>query len=416
MRNIIEIEENKNHIKQALEEKIAKINELEKHFREVIRKKEHPNWKICRYKKRKYITKFGVFELNITMYEKKQENGKLKRFVYYHHDLLKQLSRQKYDFTIIEETIEAILKNDSLPTVNGKRIEPSTARFWMKKYAIEEKIINENNKLIEHFQKEKINKKNEQINIEIDDTYHKINYGKSKEKVRFRTAVFHTDFTNKDIKKKGVVLLEINEFIKGKEHTKKSSQYYDILAEKTSEFVHEESQILVKGDGARWIKNSILLWENSSFYLDKFHLIKKIKGAIGHQRNVSNPFKKVFQNLKVEHHNQYWYDVFLYVLENKNKDDFMKLKDDFLAVLEEKFNDKKLLNHVKELFRYIKNNENGIWDLDGKRKIVRCYTEHFMYYKCKKNIKKSHSFFGLNLTKLKIMYNNLVNGFATIFA
>ncbi|PZV99895.1 hypothetical protein [Metamycoplasma auris] len=97
--------------KELYENRAKELNEKEFNFRTIKRQKLYPNWKISRKEKRKWITLGGFFYLNNTMYEMLGSNSKLKRFIYYHDEKLKEISKCKYELDNLNLSIHLYLDN-----------------------------------------------------------------------------------------------------------------------------------------------------------------------------------------------------------------------------------------------------------------------------------------------------------------
>ncbi|WP_233736530.1 hypothetical protein [Mycoplasmopsis agalactiae] len=119
--------------------KAKELNDKEEYFRNALRKALYPNWKIFRKETRKWITLGGIFLLNITMYETKNDEGKITRFTYYQDEKLKQISNCKYDIDNLKLAVKFYLENSKIPS-NLKQLLPSKQllNYYLNKLKIKE--------------------------------------------------------------------------------------------------------------------------------------------------------------------------------------------------------------------------------------------------------------------------------------
>ncbi|MFV8417940.1 Mbov_0401 family ICE element transposase-like protein [Mycoplasma sp. VS299A] len=393
------------------------LNNKEKEFREKIRKHKFPTWNICRRKQKKFITKYGTFFLNITMYETRI-NRKVKRFTYYHDDIMKQIMKYKYDYELMNDLCFKYLNGENIGSINGKRISANHIKYWIKLLGIDKNIEEENNRLIDEIKSKKLNDCNSDIDIEIDDTYNGVNSKISSRKHCFRQAVIHSKRNNK-IGKNGVVMLMLlgdkEKEKNSKTNGKKINDFQNHILKNIEDFTFKGTELFLKADGAKWIKN-IANNIKANYVLDLFHLKFVTKKAIGYTKHSNNPYKNFFKNWYSKTFNARWYDLFEYVFEYKTLQDCDSLMNIFMAEFDElKCENNELKAHIRAFIKYIDNNKKGIWNLDGYRIKRACYTEHFVYAKCKKHIKRPQALYGYEAIKLRIMYGNLKAGYCTLF-
>ncbi|MFV8480183.1 Mbov_0401 family ICE element transposase-like protein [Mycoplasma sp. AA7A] len=389
------------------------LNNKEKEFREKIRKDKFPTWNICRRKQKKFITKYGTFLLNITMYETRI-NGKVKRFTYYHDDIMKQIMKYKYDYELMNDLCYKYLNGENIGSINGKRISANHIKYWIKLLGIDKNIEEENNRLIDEIKSKKLNDCNSDIDIEIDDTYNGVNSKISSKKHCFRQAVIHSKQDN-TIGKNGVVMLMLLGDENSKTSGKKINDFENHILNSINEFTSKGTKLYLKADGANWIKtiaNNI----QANYILDLFHLKFVTRKAIGYSKHSNNPYKNFFKNWYSKTFNARWYDLFEYVFEYKTLQDCDSLMNIFMAEFDElKYENNELKAHIRAFIKYIDNNKKGIWNKEGKRIKRSCFTEHFVYAKCKKHIQKAQALYSYEAIKLKIMYGNLKSGYCTLF-
>ncbi|WLP85200.1 Mbov_0401 family ICE element transposase-like protein [Mycoplasma seminis] len=385
------------------------LNNEEKQFRENIRKIKHPNWKISRRITKQWITEYGTYDLNITMYEVKQ-NGKIIRFMYYHNEVMEQICKYKYDYDLMMKLCKKFLNGEELGTINGIKISANHIKYWIKRFEVDKDIEARNQELINQLAETKLNDENNNFEIDVDDSYSKNNMRHSRNKICMRQATMHTT-TQKKLSKNGVVILLIN-------NDKKENVFElfnKIIQQNIERFANKNSNVLWKGDGARWIRNSAKAL-NIQYIFDAFHMKFTLKKCLGYTKHSNNPHKKFFNNWVSTTLNAKWYDLFDYIFDNGNLQNY----DDLCNILYSEMDaNTEITDEIKQqinaFLRYIENNKKGIWDANGNRIKCASYTEHFVFSKCKKHIKKAQALYGVDMMKLRIMYGNLKSGYCTIF-
>ncbi|CBW53956.1 CDS22, conserved hypothetical protein (part of ICE) [Mycoplasma mycoides subsp. capri LC str. 95010] len=405
----IDIFDNTNQTTASLyKEFVQKINQDEEIFRTITRKKIHPNWKVFKRYQLEWITLGGIFYLNITMYETIDlATKKHKRFVYYHHSKIKEISKTKYDIDCIKLAIKFYL--ESIPVPNHlKKLLPSKqlTKFYTKKFGIFDQIQQENLKKLEQLERD-FKQTDEQIYIEMDDLY--INHqAEKKKKMRVREVVFHTQNNKK--------LENVLNLFFTKNLDEKLNEFNDIefifkTLKEVMKRTKNSKKMVVSGDGARWIKR---LTErlNLEFSLDLFHIKKALNLAFGFNKYAPKENKKLFKNWYNLTLNLSWKEAFEYAILTKNISLFKQIYKEFLVESETKIVSKTILLNAKNFYKLIINNSKYVFNNDQN---YSSFTEHFVYNSFKKHIKKSQSLYSFDTIKMKVIYQNLLKEQITIF-
>ncbi|PTD31807.1 Mbov_0401 family ICE element transposase-like protein [Mycoplasma leachii] len=395
-------------LKELYSQKADEINQIEKHFREVERKKLHPNWRIFRRSKRKWVTLAGVFELNITMYETTNElTNKITRFTYYHHDKLKELKFSKYDIDNIKFAIKSYLDGSHIPSFL-RSVLPSKQllNHYLQTLEISKKIEQKNKEKLDSLKTNLFNW-NDQIYIEMDDLY--INHqAEKKKKMRVREIIFHTQKNNK--------LENVLNLFFTKNLDERLNEFNDLnfvfnTIKEITKQTKTTKKIVVNGDGARWIKK-LAEKLNLDFSLDLFHIRKALNIAFGFNKFAFKENKKLFKTWYNKTFNLSWKKAFECAIFTKNLVLFKQLYNQFLTESKTKNVSKTILLNAKNFYKLIINNSNYVFNKNQK---LSSYTEHFVYNSFKKHIKKEQSLFCFKNIKSKIIYKNLLKNQITIF-
>lgn len=141
---------------------------------------------------------------------------------------------------------------------------------------------------------------NEYLYVNIDDTFLSLKENNKKQQYRVRVVLFHTGYDQ--VKSKGnkkflkdsrifVFLTKKNEQI----NTKVFFEKIQRIAEKFYSNVHQ-AQVIISGDGAPWIRQVQKHWPNSSYILDRFHTVRKIRQLFNPNNRHLQP---IYETLRV---------------------------------------------------------------------------------------------------------------------
>ncbi|WP_029513769.1 Mbov_0401 family ICE element transposase-like protein [Mycoplasmopsis primatum] len=400
---------NSNYQYELYKEMAEKINHIEWYFRTIIRKRLYSDWKVFRRKTRQWITRAGVFYLNVTEYEKwDPETQKLIRFVYYHHPIVENLKYSKYDFELIKEVILDYLNGNKRNNYPDYYPSKQMVSYFKERFKINEHIKNLNDKLLDDIYN---NSNNCKYSLNMDDLFKYFQMGNTNEKVRIREAVFHKE---NDINKGGICLFFVKPVnAKNDENNNLNYQVKEIENVVNSLNLSAEN-ITLNGDGAPWMKR-IQKELNVNYVLDNFHIKKMINMTFGHNRFAIKDNKKVFKNWKSIKFNKTWCSLFNEVFNDKKYNDFLDVQNEFLKELSLKNVNNVVLNNIEKFFNYINMHKKMIWNSAGDLLKNKSYTEHFVYHFFKKHISKYHSLYSLKNIETIIIYQNLMKKYATIF-
>ncbi|ENY68902.1 Hypothetical protein MAU_2800 [Metamycoplasma auris 15026] len=387
--------------------KAKELNDIEEYFRNTLRKTIHPNWKIFRRETRKWITLGGIFLLNITMYETKDDEGRITRFTYYHDEKLKQICNCKYDTDNLKLAVKFYLENSKIPS-NLKQLLPSKQllNYYLNKLKINEKLLDKNEEILNEI-KCNFAKDNEKIYLEMDDFYifHKSTKVK---KMRVREVVAHTLKSNK-------LSNVINIFFTKNldDPTTKNNDLEFIKNTINKELItsNYKQKLIVNGDGARWIKK-LADKLNATYSLDLFHIQKALNDTFGTNKFVSKENKIYYKTYINKTLNKSWKNVFDEAILLKNEELFRRLWYEFLSNPIALKMPTGISERARNFYKLISNNARAVFDNNEK---LKSYTEHFVYNSFKKHIRKEQSLFCFEHIKLKVLYRNIIKNQATLF-
>ncbi|WP_434341903.1 UPF0236 family protein [Mycoplasma putrefaciens] len=395
-------------LNEMFEQKANEINRLEKEFREIKRKTLHPDWRVFRRYKRKWITFGGEFELNLTMYEVIDKlTNKSKRFVYYHHQKLKELRHSKYDIDILKLTIWFYLMESKIPLFL-RELLPSKQLFnhYLKSTNIHQ-IIDEKNREILKKNYHELEKSNEQIYIEMDDFY--INHQqKNNKKMRVREAIFHK--VNKT-KLDSVINLFFTKNLDEKDNEYNNLNYVFSNLKEFIKPIKNDSEIVINGDAARWIQ-TLAKQLNVNFSLDLFHIKRGLNLTFGTNKFASKANKKFFNKYYSKRFNSSWKDVFEYAIFSEGLDFFKENYLDFLTQAKRENAPKSIIINARNFYKMIVNNSK--WLFENKQNLSS-FTEHFVFNSFKKHIVKQQSLYAFDNIKTLVTFKNLLKNQATVF-
>ncbi|MCE6056371.1 UPF0236 family protein [Mycoplasmopsis agalactiae] len=396
-----------NTTKSLYAAKAKELNDKELYFRTVLRKSLYPDWAIFRKTSRVWITLGGIFTLNITMYETTDTNGKRKRFTYYHDEKLKQISKFKYDEDVIKLALKFYFEGNKIPD-SLKRIFPSKqlVNYYLKAFNLKEKIEKKNNEILANIESN-LQKTNSKLMLEMDDFYifHK---SERIRKMRVRQVIMHTV--------NGSKLSNIINMFFTKNIDEATTKFNDMQFIKTTvskqlNKFNSNREIIVNGDGARWIKH-LANELNASYSLDLFHIKKAINDTFGTNKFASKENKTYFKNNINYCLNKPWKNAFSDAVFTKNELMFHTLYNEFFAYSSIINMPKVIHQKVQNFYEFIKNNSLTLFKNNENDS---SYTEHFVYNSFKKHIKKDQSLYCFELIKLRVIYKNIAKNQATLF-
>ncbi|WP_303924039.1 Mbov_0401 family ICE element transposase-like protein [Ureaplasma parvum] len=402
------------NIKYAYESIANELNKKEYEFRVKIRKTLCPNWKIHKLRKHKWHTPGGVYVLNITSYYENITKNKKRYFTYYHCRKEEiNIFKYKYDDALIKEYILRLHANcsyknyDNLPFVYLQ-----TIKYRMLKSDFNNYLTNQRTVLFENF-KTQFNENNYQkLNIEVDDTYTKIQNKQTKNKICCRVIAIHP--CTKNIKNSPKIML-VNLSNTNENEGKTSKEIIANRINNILESLNFNNKLVLIGDGARWMK-TLKNQLNCDYVLDKFHIKLAIKKNFSMWKGSYKEHKKLFKTWKCSLKNKSWYAVFCDVFNEKSsKKDYEVIKNNFLKEMDWYVFNPEIKQRFVDFFKYIDANKNGIWNGDESLNKQSSYTEHFINHYLKTHIKKRYSVFSLATLKQKIEFNNLQKQCLTFF-
>ena len=412
--NILEqniFDKNMPFTQKLYQEKINLINQKEEIFRTISRETLHPEWKIFRRITREYITIGGVFTLNLTMYEYRDKSNKLIRFTYYHDDFFKEFNHSKYQLDIVKLSTMLYLENKNPPAFL-MHIWPSKQmiQHFIKKYKIDKEIEQLNAFRINEIRQELQQEKHNNLFVEMDDLFIKIQDKKSNEKLRIREAIFHT---KNDNKLSNVLCLFFTKKCNEKITENNDLNYVISNIKKQLNILNSSNKnLILNGDGASWMRQ-VSKEIKANFSLDLFHIKHKINNTFGFSKFAPKEIKKYYKNWYSKYYKYRWKDLFDFAIQKGNNFNvFLEIMEQFKIESKKQKLPKNLKLLANNFFRYIIKNAEGIFNNNIN---FSSHTEHFVCHSFKSNVSKRYSIFSLKSVKIKVIYNNLLKGQATIF-
>lgn len=175
--------------------------------------------------------------------------------------------------------------------------------------------------------------------VNIDDTFLTLKEKNKKQQFRIRVVLFHAGYDSEKSKnnKKALKDPRIFVFLNKKEERIKTKVFFKKIETIANKFYSNVNQakIIISGDGAPWIRNAPKYWPNSSYVLDRFHTVRKI-------RQLFNPNNKDLQ---------VFYEKLRVLFFNGNYEAMMKTLSNLW------FNDAYKDLKLKDLKYYLANNE-----------------------------------------------------------
>lgn len=214
----------------------------------------------------------------------------------------------------------------------------------------------------------------------MDDLFIKIQDKKSNEKLRIREAILHTKNNNK---LSNILCLFFTKKCNEKITENNDLNYVISNIKKQLNILNSSNKnLILNGDGAPWMRQ-ISKEIKASFSLDLFHIKHKINNTFGFSKFAPKEIKKHYKNWYSKYYKYGWKDLFDFAIQKGNN-----------------------------FFRYIIKNAEGIFNNDIN---FSSHTEHFVCHSFKSNVSKRYSIFSFRNVKIKVIYNNLLKGQATIF-
>lgn len=122
---------------------------------------------------------------------------------------------------------------------------------------------------------------------------------------------------------------------------------------------------------------------------------------------------KIFKQKRVGYAS--WYAFFNDILTNKTYLDYTQGVAFFYEKVAKYYLTKEQKKALNDIFKYIENNKNAIWDTNQKRLIGSSLTENFIYKTTKKVHINKHATYSLELFKKLMIFNNQSLKIATVF-
>ncbi|MCU4706429.1 Mbov_0401 family ICE element transposase-like protein [Mycoplasma sp. CSL7503-lung] len=346
--------------KLVINKLIEQFNYEEKIFRTQQRKVDikYKNWIVYKTVKRKLII-YGVeVEYNLTRYKDKITG---RTFTYYHNEIVKKIGRSKWFF---QDIYKAYLSNN-FRRRKSKKVDfyvPLDIFYYHKKKGLFNNLDKKDSEKIDY---------SDGVQIDIDDTYTKINRGRIKEKVMLRMVLL----TNKNKQQTCFIFNKINGSVENI-----SKKIIDFLGKK-----YPKNKIKISGDGATFI-NKIAEKIGVKRYYDLFHFNKILFDLIGFTKRRNKQNKKIFR-----------VNLYGWVQEKLKKlefDSVIKLIKNMINKLKNEcvFKDKRI--ELEKFLRYFLKNINSIFNTFQRSNYLGGLAEIGINHIIKSAIYKRFSLFG----------------------
>ncbi|QGZ97244.1 hypothetical protein GE118_03580 [Mycoplasma sp. NEAQ87857] len=383
------------------------FDELEERFRTITRLIEHPEWKVFRRVKRKFITEKGVKYFNLTRYKVyDKELGKYRTFTYYHHEYLKELKTSKFSLELKDIAIKNYLSGNKITNLTSKNYPSKQLIYaWVNNETKSNPEIQFNNDKQWNFinnlcdYSNNVLSKHKYLYVEIDDAFFETQLNRASVSKRNRMLRFYLekDPSTKRVKYK-------NELFFLEDSNTPSKVSINFLVNKINHIkdtlYNKGLKVVVKGDGAKWIQKLA----NSKGYipvLDKFHFMKLAFETFGATKK-KNKENSIFYEKEYFYNQTNLYQNIKQSINNNNINGFKQvldfIKNDVIKKLETK-----LTNKVKKFLNYVKNNWNGIFNLVVAEVDVKSSSESFVNNSLKSLIHKRSSRYNIVSIVKKIM-------------
>ncbi|MGX9394576.1 Mbov_0401 family ICE element transposase-like protein [Mycoplasma sp. 392] len=384
------------------EEFEAKLNQMEYEFRTKIRfqNPKYRGWKIDRTYTKTLIDFNYVYHFRLTQYYVFNENKKKKKFVFYHHEFLKN-NQGRFSNQVIKSDVKKYLSNQPMDFLS-----PKSARYHIDKSNFKHKLVNENESLLEQLQ----SKEWDEIQVNADDCYinvrNKVKKFTSYKKcflIRNLTFIFVSKL-DKNVKKMCLNFTKSKSF-KGKK------QFLDQVLNETKNMLEKFKfkKLYVIGDGAKWIKK-LANFVSGSYVLDKFHLYKKMIFWTPNSR-IKDKICRTFVGDKTIIN---WINDWRYFIENRLESEYCKSVKEFKKLVFSSEISESLTKEIFRILNYIQNNWLGIWVTKSEFLVSR--TENSINHLVKKLIKKAFVSLTERVAEMKIQYQNVfLKSIATYF-
>lgn len=371
-------------VKAALLKKYEQIEER-------IKKTKPKNTWVHQYVWRKIKTEFGLIRLKIARYYVLKNNKKItfyfsEQLIFFrqNNNICEDLKRKIFEFSQLGMSYRNIQK------ALNSTISISTISKINQNFRLNNNL--ENNEKTNYLSLVKaIKPKN--IYLEIDDSYQKMREFRGVKKYRNRMIIIHLGYDkNKKIIGKTVICesKKINDYHLNNYGFK--TQIERIIKQKYGlDITKKQINLVVIGDGARWIKSLAKLL-NANYLLDLFHIKLKAFKVFGFGKYQTKN-KKLFA--KYTNNGTSFYKKILSLIETNNALKAIKLLTDFMISAENGLLNKVKKKEIWEFIKYLRanliglNHFNKYWNIGSR-------TESFVSHLIKKNTTKKFGIFGQN--------------------
>lgn len=339
---------------------INEITKIDQEFYENVQERRK-NYLIARgFIWKKMWTEFGILEVKVRKYFDKVK----KEYVYPIYQILGLDKRSKFNNnlknSIVKDAISNVLSYEKVVKSRNIFVSKTTVFRWVQKLKIDNNVEFKINDLDKH----------DKIFICIDDTYRNMIFKKKKSKFRFRIINFYQNkVNNKFINQyKLTIIYKCN----NKENTTQLyKQILKILNEKYG-FSKLKQQIIICGDGAKFISKLAKKFKKSISILDKFHCLQSIQKVFNFRNNT-----RALVNQEAIRFNKLKQKIYFKLKEFLLQNDFKNLQKLLSESIDIFYKNYVKQRDVIKLKRYISNHQDEIinWKLFD---FNPCYTECYV--------------------------------------
>ncbi|AWX69563.1 Mbov_0401 family ICE element transposase-like protein [[Mycoplasma] anseris] len=345
-------------------------------YRNSIRRKQE-GWEINCYITRKFITINGSFEVKITKYRKK-ENNKWKYYTFNNHWFLQRNKNHNIDINLKEKCKESFNRNSYQEIAYQLGISKSTI------FNIIHANLNTNIDTLKSFKNNQTH--NQKLYISVDDTY--VPY-KEKQFNTNKCCVRILNFFNKTKNNKLINKNHLLLFNKSKKPINNKTLYAKIN-KIMKKFYNETCEIIILGDGAKWIQNLAKRF-NGNGILCRYHLMAKVKKLFDKSKETKQIINKTNKELNFNMVSYIYDDI-----DNEKWDDLLNFLTYNQHVFNKYFNKFKL-KQITDLKKYIFNNKDYLVKYSkNSLDFIGNNAESFVSHIIKNSLKKDYSRYGLN--------------------
>ena len=362
------------------------LNQHEENFRTKLRfeNEKFKNWIVWDRKTRFFYFNEEKFYYWITCYKDKLTN---KKITFYHHKILEIMGKKNYLYFEVAKAFNELnycRRNKNLNDINKCKIPSDVIHYWIKT-----KYLNT------EFSKCNIDKNNDFLQLEFDDTFHKLQSNNQKHKAMFRMLGMHTNKDSSNIK---TIFLQVSN---SENSTIPIKDKYDKLVNETNNFLATFSNlktINLSGDGARIIDKFGKDINVNKRHYDLYHFLKICSDNLNFSSRKNKINKLIYDDTFGNP-----YKILKKILAQKLYHKIPIFLKQCYSHLKEINASKTKIHALKQLINLWKYNKNSIINSLENENYLGGNAETFIGHYVKKSLKKPFALFSLEGIKHKIL-------------